>query len=496
MATHTDRPSRRDLRLPASSRAPTRQLAVAPPAPWVDQRPETAQLARLSSLSTASPQLGQLRAQQAQADARVPSLPLHQLAASFDPQAKDSQDRATESQSHGLGQHTVLPNQTGLPSQLKASVESLSGISLDTVKVHYNSSKPAQLNALAYTQGTDIHIGPGQEKHLPHEAWHVVQQAQHRVKPIESRFAINDDPGLEKEADAMGHRAVQLFGRSAVNDKVKPLSRVAHVSAPRQLFAPPPGAPPVAGQRNHTLVGGVPTESHVTTRHGAANDLVGTVPGVAILGWQHILTVGASGAWVRFHLVNEKIGGLGNQANLVPTSQATNHCAVWKSFETRIKALAQAQTGIHVTVDVTYPAQNHGIGLAAVSHYYPTNIAARVYYWNPHTGNYVLDANQPNFAPFPLLPPAVAGVTNLSVQSWLWVKNTLMAGQMTKSQAETFLDALQDGRADNYRQQSGEPTDEMRLLDALDNVADVECDAGVLPHSSREQVLNGAYQLP
>lgn len=36
-----------------------------------------------------------------------------------------------------------------------------------------------------YSQGTDIHIGPGQEKHLPHEAWHVVQQKQGRVKPTE-----------------------------------------------------------------------------------------------------------------------------------------------------------------------------------------------------------------------------------------------------------------------------------------------------------------------
>lgn len=84
MATHTDRPSRRDARLPASSRAPTRQPTVAPPAPWVDQRPETAQLARLSALSAASPQLGQLRAQQAQADASVRPLipPAHTDAAS------------------------------------------------------------------------------------------------------------------------------------------------------------------------------------------------------------------------------------------------------------------------------------------------------------------------------------------------------------------------------------------------------------------------------
>ncbi|HAP61901.1 MAG TPA: hypothetical protein DCR93_21180, partial [Cytophagales bacterium] len=31
--------------------------------------------------------------------------------------------------------------------------------------------------------GTDIHLAPGQQKHLPHEAWHVVQQKQGRVKP-------------------------------------------------------------------------------------------------------------------------------------------------------------------------------------------------------------------------------------------------------------------------------------------------------------------------
>jgi hypothetical protein len=101
------------------------------------------------------------------------------------------------------------PNRTGLPDQLKAGVESLSGVSLDSVKVHYNSPKPAQLNALAYAQGTDIHVASGQEKHLPHETWHVVQQHQGRVRPTTQAkgVAINDDSGLEKEADVMGAKA-------------------------------------------------------------------------------------------------------------------------------------------------------------------------------------------------------------------------------------------------------------------------------------------------
>ena len=101
-------------------------------------------------------------------------------------------------------------NKTGLPDNLKSGVEGLSGFSMDDVNVHYNSSKPAQLKAHAYAQGTDIHLGPGQDKHLPHEAWHVVQQKQGRVQPTTQleAFNINDDAGLEKEADMMGAKAV------------------------------------------------------------------------------------------------------------------------------------------------------------------------------------------------------------------------------------------------------------------------------------------------
>ena len=104
-------------------------------------------------------------------------------------------------------------NKTGLPGHLKMGIENLSGYSMDDVKVHYNSSKPAQLQAHAYAQGTDIHLGPGQEKHLPHEAWHVVQQKQGRVQPTiqyQGKIAVNDDAGLEKEADVMGHNALGL----------------------------------------------------------------------------------------------------------------------------------------------------------------------------------------------------------------------------------------------------------------------------------------------
>ena len=103
------------------------------------------------------------------------------------------------------------PNNTGMPDNLKAGIESLSGFSMDDVRVHYNSSKPATVQALAYTQGTDIHVAPGQEKHLPHEAWHVAQQMAGRVSPTTNinGMPVNDNAGLEHEADVMGEKAVQ-----------------------------------------------------------------------------------------------------------------------------------------------------------------------------------------------------------------------------------------------------------------------------------------------
>jgi hypothetical protein len=115
------------------------------------------------------------------------------------------------------------PNLTGLPDGLKAGVEALSGFSMDDVRVHRNSPEPAGLGALAFAQGSDIHLGPGQERHLPHEAWHVVQQKQGRVRAdtqLKSR-GMNVDRDLEREADAMGARALGATAGSNIMSLVR-----------------------------------------------------------------------------------------------------------------------------------------------------------------------------------------------------------------------------------------------------------------------------------
>jgi len=111
-----------------------------------------------------------------------------------------------------------LATTSGLPAALKANIEAMSGFAMDDVHVHRNSGRPAVYGALAYTQGTDIHVAPGQERHLPHEAWHVVQQKQGRVtasRQMKSGEPLNDDPGLEREADLMAARASSTVADAA-----------------------------------------------------------------------------------------------------------------------------------------------------------------------------------------------------------------------------------------------------------------------------------------
>lgn len=124
---------------------------------------------------------------------------------------EEDEEIQTKSFSNGVNpivqkQAEPKPNRTGIPDHLKVAIESLSGIDMSDVRVHANSDKPARLNALAYAQGNEIHMCPGQERHLLHEAWHVVQQKQGRVRPtMQIRgVVVNDDIGLEREADRIG----------------------------------------------------------------------------------------------------------------------------------------------------------------------------------------------------------------------------------------------------------------------------------------------------
>jgi hypothetical protein len=280
---------------------------------FADNRPEASALSRLQELANQSERVGQLKALQQLANQsehvgqlkalqqlandrqQVSRLRALQQLANSSPQAKqaaqlralakpNSKAPIQQDLDHGIAQLTQGPepeeeeliqakfetvqrqpnesdakprvNNTGLPDQLKAGIESLSGLELDHVRVHYNSAQPAQLNALAYAQGSDIHLAPGQEQHLPHEAWHIVQQAQGRVRPtlqLKDGVPVNDDAELEREADVMGARSA----KAQPAERPDLLKKAQAKNAPYQLmitdkfrddwlyyfFGPPSGQP-------------------------------------------------------------------------------------------------------------------------------------------------------------------------------------------------------------------------------------------------------------
>ena len=183
---------------------------------FVDNRPEAVAQMKLQQDINNSPVVQQLKSFQEMAD-------------------NSPQVAQLQSIQRMANQHVVQKagkNKTGLPDNLKSGIESMSGMSMDDVKVHYNSDKPSQLNAHAYAQGTDIHVGPGQGQHLAHEAWHVVQQKQGRVKATTTvnGKGVNDNKGLEKEADVMGAKASSV-GANLQMKKQEGLSS----SSPAQL---------------------------------------------------------------------------------------------------------------------------------------------------------------------------------------------------------------------------------------------------------------------
>ena len=117
------------------------------------------------------------------------------------------EEESRNSAAGGFSRTAGHGNHTGIPTQLKERVEQSTGMSLNDVRVHYNSILPAKLDALAYTKGNQVEISPGQERHLPHELGHVIQQKLGVVRANavhSSGTLMNVDETLERQADEIG----------------------------------------------------------------------------------------------------------------------------------------------------------------------------------------------------------------------------------------------------------------------------------------------------
>lgn len=110
-----------------------------------------------------------------------------------------------------------------LPDAVRTKMEQAFRTDFSNVRI-FEGLDATEIGALAFTKGTDIFFAPGRyqpetkqgQELLGHELAHVVQQSDGRVQATMQAkgVAINDDAGLEHEADVLGARAAN--GDSAI----------------------------------------------------------------------------------------------------------------------------------------------------------------------------------------------------------------------------------------------------------------------------------------
>ena len=320
-------------------------------------------LSRLQQLADASPRVAQLRRLQALADGRF--APVAQFAGG-PVEEEHVQGKFSTAQLQPQLQQAPRANNTGLPDQLKSGIESLSGMSMDDVRVHYNSSQPAQLNALAYAQGSDIHLAPGQEQHLPHEAWHVVQQAQGRVRPtmqMKDGVQLNDDVGLEREADVMGAKAMQLKAvvkeeREVIRSGGVVHQRIAHMYADKKdaknyLIE--------ARDKAKEFKNGTEAGDYGFTGVRKYSAEVIVTEGSKVLLHNGVGPLKNNGKPEKGHALAKSSGGDGNDPdNIFAQDGGHNNGGQWKSFETTMrKGLDEASDN----ADVLFRVHLNGVGI-------------------------------------------------------------------------------------------------------------------------------------
>jgi Domain of unknown function (DUF4157) len=136
------------------------------------------------------------------------------------PQKAVLEETTSMTPDHSLGTYTVLPaSGDPLPIRTQQQMQRAFNHDFSDVRV-FESPRAANLDALAFAQGNQLHFQPGQydpwspqgQALLGHELAHVVQQRSGQVRAstmTPQGEGINDDVELEREAQEAGQRAAR-----------------------------------------------------------------------------------------------------------------------------------------------------------------------------------------------------------------------------------------------------------------------------------------------
>lgn len=219
----------------------------------------------------------------------------------------------------------------------------------------------------------------------------------------------------------------------------------------------------------------------------------GSKPSVDPLGWDYAAQVAvqkpnkafkAHRGWVRFHLLNENLGGAGDdERNLVPTLNVYNTGKKWRDFEEAAKLYLITyrlpiafELSVDFHQDVNSPMPQPGDNQL---HNFPKTITAEFQYFDNqkgwtvprHNGNVRLSIPPPSVTPgnaaIPLTDCSEKTLTGVfGIHSWLAKRLVEMRGLIEDRQPATVQD-LYDLLYDFvvlYRGDSKNPTDDLNYL--------------------------------
>ena len=249
------------------------------------------------------------------------------------------------------------------------------------VQAHTGSQAQAASQAIgaqAYATGSKVAFADSSPDLFTaaHEAAHIVQQQ----AGVQLKGGVGEaGDSYEQHADAVADAVVQGYSAEQLLNKHSNVSLAAG-NQPIQRLPTTDPTKLATGIHYDTSTNGLHNGKAVPTKTIAImkEPADGGVPSVNPPGWDWLVSRFGKlkGSWVRFHIINAKLGGPGNNSsNLVPTTHALNHNGNWRQLEDDAKTSANTtKQWTYEEVELDYDAKFPG-GI-------PKKIDAEWGYWD------------------------------------------------------------------------------------------------------------------
>ncbi|OYE02940.1 hypothetical protein CDG79_21330 [Nostoc sp. 'Peltigera membranacea cyanobiont' 232] len=343
-----------------------------------------------------------------------------------------------------------------MANNIRQPMEQAFGADFSRVKVHTDAQSDRlnqSIQARAFTTGQNVFFRQGEynpesregQELLAHELTHVVQQnggavlrSQSQAKremPLATSLKRDESINIEKKisTERLSSSKVHQGNKTRLSNNLKTnFESFSGTIIQLTVKEATPQTPNWEDNANGQKAG----SPEIQNLKNHPNKKKGSPPSVSPVGWNDVLSqaVKVKGSWVRFHLINDNVGGPGNNKNnLVPTPHAINTGTTWKNFETDLKSHWNKDQWIWCKTIVTYNSSypdGFPETITGVSEWYD---AASNQWKTMDKSNTSLALNKPDFG----TGVKTRTLDEMTAQTW-----SLLTGAGVGTQAVKYLNSL------------------------------------------------------